>query len=546
MEPLGLARRIGATAMRLPRGSHHVTVRRDLAVPVAEGVALLTDHYMPVGLERSPTVLVRSPYGRRGPFGMMCGYVFAEHGFQAVVQSVRGGFGSGGVFDPLGDERDDGLATVDWLRAQPWFDGSFAMYGPSYLGFAQWAIAADAGPELKAMATQVTASQFRDAMYYGGGFALESTLTWIDMTARMKHPLSGLTAPLISPRRARRAALSGRPLSELDTLATGAHNRFFQDVLENGPDTPFWAKRDFSDTVAAVEAPVNMMGGWYDIFLPWQLKDYAALRAAGRRPYLTIGPWFHSDGRVMRAAVGEALCWFRAHLTNEPSQLRDQPVKLYITGAGEWRQFSDWPVPGIGEERWLLQPDGGLAPCDPPESAPDTYRYDPAHPTPCISGPSIVGSGKPADQRRLESRKDVLVYTGPVLGHDLELIGPVNAELYLRSDREHADVVVRLCDVGPNGESLNICEGMRRLFPGEPEPDGEGVRRVCVELWPVGHRFRAGHRLRVQVCSGAYPRVARNPGTAAALGTAAAMVTADQEIFHEPGRASAIVLPVAG
>ena len=275
--------------MRLPHGPYQVTAERDLAVPVAEGVVLLTDHYAPAGVLQSPTVLVRSPYGRRGPFGMMCGYVFAEHGFHAVVQSVRGGFGSGGVFDPLGDEREDGLATVDWLKAQPWFDGSFAMYGPSYLGFAQWAIAADAGPELKAMATQVTASQFRDAMYYGGGFALESTLTWVDLTTRMKDPLSGLTTAFLSPRRARRAALSGRPLSELDALATGAQVQFFQDVLENGPGTPFWKKRDFSATVAAVTAPVNMMGGWYDIVLPGQLQDYASLRAAGRRPHLTIG-----------------------------------------------------------------------------------------------------------------------------------------------------------------------------------------------------------------------------------------------------------------
>src|SRR5688572_4172627 len=127
-----LARRLGVAAMRLPRGSYHVAVQRDVAVPVAAGVTLLSDHYMPVGVDRSPTVLARSPYGRRGPFGMLYGYVFAEHGFHSVVQSVRGGFGSGGAFDPLGDERDDGLATVEWLRAQPWFDGSFAMFGPSY------------------------------------------------------------------------------------------------------------------------------------------------------------------------------------------------------------------------------------------------------------------------------------------------------------------------------------------------------------------------------------------------------------------------------
>jgi putative CocE/NonD family hydrolase len=545
MGPLGLVRRLGATAMRLPRGPHQVTAERDLAVPVAEGVVLLTDHYAPAGVRQSPTVLVRSPYGRRGPFGMMCGYVFAEHGFHAVVQSVRGGFGSGGVFDPLGDEREDGLATVDWLKAQPWFDGSFAMYGPSYLGFAQWAIAADAGPELKAMATQVTASQFRDAMYYGGGFALESTLTWVDLTTRMKDPLSGLTTAFLSPRRARRAALSGRPLSELDALATGAQVQFFQDVLENGPGTPFWKKRDFSATVAAVTAPVNMMGGWYDIFLPWQLEDYAALRAAGRRPHLTIGPWYHSDGRIMRAAVAEALTWFRAHLADDPSELRAQPVRLYITGAEEWRNFPAWPVPGVRKERWRLQPDGGFAPHAPPRSAPDTFRYDPAHPTPCISGPSLLGNGKPADQRRLESRRDVLTYTSAALDDDLEVIGPVSAVVFVRSDRDHIDVVVRLCDVRPDGESLNICEGMRRLVPGEPEPDRAGVRKVNIELWPVGHRFGTGHRIRLQVCGGAYPRVSRNPGTGDALGTAATMVPADQEIFHEPGRASAVVLPVA-
>jgi uncharacterized protein len=366
------------------------------------------------------------------------------------------------------------------------------------------------------------------------------------MTARVERPLSWLTADFVSPRRARRAVLSGRPPAELDALATGRQSRFFQEVLQNGPQTPFWARRDFSATVAAVEAPVNMMGGWYDVFLPWQLADYAALRAAGRRPYLTIGPWSHSDGRMMRAAVREALTWFRAQLCGDSSGLRDDPVRLYVTGAGEWREFPDWPVSGIREEKWRLQPDGGLAPVDPPESAPDTYRYDPAHPTPCISGPSIAGNGRPADQRRLESRHDVLTFTSPVLPDDLEIIGTVGAELYVRSDRMHTDVVVRLCDVGSNGESLNLCEGMRRLTPGAPVPDGDGVRRVDVELWPAAHRFRAGHRVRLHVCSGAYPRVARNPGTGAALGTATHMLTADQAIFHDPGRPSAVVLPTVG
>ncbi|QXJ26346.1 CocE/NonD family hydrolase [Actinomadura graeca] len=544
-----MMRRLGVTALGLRNGPHRVTVEKDLEVPAADGVTLLADRYAPADVERAPTVLVRSPYGRRGPFGLMCGQAFASQGFQAVVQSVRGGFGSGGVFEAL-DEREDGLATIAWLKDQPWFGGTFAMHGPSYLGYVQWAVAAEAGPELKALSMQVTASTFRDAVNVGGAFALESALIWVDLTARMKHSLSGITTGIMSPRRARRAALSGRPLAELDRLATGAQQRFFQELLVNGPDTPFWDKRDFSPTVAQVRAPVNMTGGWYDIFLPWQLKDYAALRAAGHRPHLTIGPWFHADQRMMRGSVGEAVGWFRAHLLDDPSGLRDQPVRLFVTGAGEWREFPDWPVPGMREQRWHLQPGGALAPhappaADPAANPPDTYRYDPEHPTPFLGGPTLLGDSRPStDQARLERRRDVLTYTSAVLDEDLEIIGPVTADLRVRSDREHTDFVVRLCDVTPEGESLNLCEGMRRLVPGTPEADGDGVRRVAVELWPAGHRFRRGHRVRVQVASGAYPRVARNPGTGEPIGTATAMLTADQEVFHSPARPSAIILPV--
>ncbi len=537
-------RRLGVTALGLRNGPHRVAVERDLAVPAADGVVLLADRYRPVGLERPPTVLVRSPYGRRGPFGLMCGQAFASHGFQAVVQSVRGGFGSGGVFEAL-DEREDGLATIAWLKEQPWFGGTFAMHGPSYLGYVQWAVAAEAGPELRALSMQVTASSFRDAINVGGTFALESTLIWVDLTSRMKGPLSGVTTGILSPRRARRAALSGRPLSELDQVATGAQQRFFQDLLVHGPDTPFWDKRDFSPTVSRVSAPVNMTGGWYDIFLPWQMKDYAALRAAGHRPHLTIGPWTHADQRMMRDSVGEAVTWFRAHLLDDPSGLREQPVRLFVTGAGEWRDYPDWPVPGMAEERWHLAPGGGLRPDAPPESPPDRYRYDPEHPTPFLGGPTLLGDTRPStDQRRLERRRDVLVYTSDVLTEDVEVIGPVSADLHVRSDREHTDFVVRLCDVAPDGESLNLCEGMRRLVPGGTDEGPDGVRHVAVELWPCGHRFRAGHRIRVQVASGAYPRVARNPGTGEPIGTATRTLTASQEVFHDPARPSAIVLPV--
>ena len=545
------ARRLGVAALRLERGPHHVVVQRGLTVPMPDGVMLLADRYFPAGPAGTagtspPVILVRSPYGRGGFAGLTYGHFFAQHGFQAVVQSVRGTFGSGGVFDPLGNERGDGLATVAWLKAQPWFGGVFAMHGASYLGYSQWAIAAHAGPELRAMAAQVAASQFRDAAYIGGAFALESTLTWSDLTTRIERPLAGLTASMTSIRRARRAALSGRPLAELDTLAAGAPVPFFQDLLHNAAtDGPYWQQRDHSHTVADVSVPVSLLAGWYDVFVPWQLRDYARLRGAGRRPQLTIGPWYHADPRQLRAASADALAWFRAHLLGDPSGLREQPVRLYITGAGEWREYPDWPVPGIRQQRWHLQPDRRLGPAAPGESRPDAYRYDPGHPTPAVNGPTLVGNSEPEDNRRLEARRDVLTFTSPVFESGLEIIGPISADLYVRSNRVHTDLVVRLCDVGPTGASINVCEGVRRLVPGSPPPDGDGIRRAEVELWPAGHRFLPGHRIRVQVASGAYPRVDRNAGTGRPVGTSG-MLTADQEIFHDPDHPSAIVLPVTG
>ncbi|MGH3239124.1 MAG: CocE/NonD family hydrolase, partial [Spirillospora sp.] len=438
----------------LPRGLAPYTVQRDLPVTMPDGVTLLADRYVPSGVEHPPTILVRTPYGRRGPAALANGLLFVPFGFQLVVQSARGTAGSGGEFDPLGRERDDGLATVEWLKRQPWFHGTFGTFGPSYLGYTAWAIAAEAGPELKAMSLQITASSFRDAAYVGGSFALESALTWTDLTHRQRRPLGMLTAPLTSRRRAVRAARSGRPLSELDVLAGGQSMRFYQDLLaghtgENG----YWDDRDFSGTVGDVAAPVTLLGGWYDVFLPWQIRDYLALRAAGQSPYLTIGPWWHTDARHGLVTIRESLAWFRAHLLGDPSGLRRDPVRVYVTGADEWRHYSEWPPPGTRQARWHLHAGSGLGEDGPRPSRPSAYRFDPARPTPALGGPTLLGSSRPVDNRPLERRPDVLVFTSAVLAADLDVIGPVGAELFVRSDREHTDFVVRLCDVAPDGTS---------------------------------------------------------------------------------------------
>ncbi|MFC5751135.1 CocE/NonD family hydrolase [Actinomadura rugatobispora] len=540
------------TRALMPYPFNRYRVERDLPVTMNDGVTLLADRYVPVGTRQPPpTILVRTPYGRRGPAAVLNGLPFVPFGFQLLVQSARGTFGSGGEFDPLGSERDDGLATVEWLRNQPWFNGSFATYGASYLGYSAWALAAEAGPELKAMSLQITASSFRDAAYVGGSFALESTLSWTTLTRHQQQPFGMFTAPLLSRRRALRAARSGRPLSELDALTGGAPMSFYQDLLaaHRDPGSAYWLKRDFSGTVGEVTAPVALLGGWYDVFLPWQVRDYLALRAAGHRPYLTIGPWWHTDARHAVVSFRESLAWFRAHLLDDPSGLRPNPVRVYLTGGREWRDYADWPPPGMRQERWHLHAGGGLG-VDGPQDAPAShYRFEPTRPTPALGGPTLLGSSKPVDNRPLERRPDVLVFSSPVLAEDLDLVGPVAADLFVRSSREHTDFIVRLCDVAPDGTSLNVCEGGLRLDPDRPvaadKPVGtEGVRRLAIDLWPTGHRFRRGHRVRVHVTSGAHPKVAANPGTGEPLATARDSVPALQEVFHDPDRPSAILLPV--
>jgi putative CocE/NonD family hydrolase len=539
-----LSRVIGRLTKLPPAETYDVIVERDLKVPMPDGVVLLADRYVPRGRERLPTILVRCCYGRRGFIGLLYGRLFAERGYQVVVQSTRGTFGSGGEFEPFVCEHDDGLATVEWLKQQPWFSGAFAMNGASYLGFVQWAIAREAGPELKALAIQVSTAEFRSQFYTGGSYALDLSLSWTHMMANQERPLGPLRTLLTANRRLR-PLFSHLPLRDLDKLADGEHTPFFQTWLEHTePGDPYWKSQDFSGTVKDVTAPVNMVGGWYDIFLPWMLRDYSALRATGKRPYLTIGPWAHNTPGLITDSTREALAWFRAYLYGDHSQLRKALVRIFVTGANEWRDLADWPPPGRRHERWYLQPGGGLAADIPPESEPDHYRYDPADPTPSVAGPLLAGNSMPTDNRQLEARPDVLTYTTTPLERDLDVIGPVQAELFVRSSLEHTDFFARLCDVDAQGRSLNVCDALLRVEPGQQPVTDDGCLHITIDLWPTAHRFSRGHRVRMQVSSGTHPRYARNTGSGEPLASATRLVVADQSIYHDPDHPSSVELSI--
>ena len=529
--------------LKLPRvGLAPVLVERDVSVPMPDGVNLLADRYTPAADvdEPRPVVLVRTPYGRRGPLGLVYGSPFARRGLQVVIQSVRGTFGSAGSFHPFHDEREDGLATVAWLREQPWCDGRVAMMGSSYLGYTQWAVAPYVEPPLAALCPAVTAAEFNSATYLGGGVGLRGAFEWGVMVELQEGGRFRLLRSMFGAGAARnRRAMAGLPLADADDAAIGRRSVYWQEVVaHSAPGDDFWQLTDHSVGTAKVGAtPISMYTCWWDIFLVNQLRDVVALQEAGNPPRLTIGPGAHADLPVAAGAAADALDHLRTVLLGAPPSNR-APVRLWLQHGQRWIDAESWP-PAATDRTWHLRPGGELGPSPAEGVEPDVTVYDPADPTPTVGGPVIGRDAGPADNRPIEARPDVLCYTGPALAADLDLVGEASATIRLRSDPEHADVFVRLCDVEPAGKSMSITDGFVRLRPGSPAAAADGVVEVVVALRPTAYRVRAGHRLRVQVSGGAYPRFARNLGTGEPAATAIRMVAARRETFG-----GALTLPV--
>jgi putative CocE/NonD family hydrolase len=541
-----LLSRFAAAGFKLPPPrTRRVDVERDLRVEMPDGVELLADHYAPRLAGAVPTVLLRSPYGRRGGLATvyaLIGRLLAERGNHVVVQSVRGTFGSGGEMD-YKREADDGRATVAWLSRQSWFDGRLGTFGPSYLGFTQWALASSHLPQHRAMAVQVIGSERRTMVYSGEPLAMDSILSLLHTYATQDAPLLKSLGATRNRQKLLAPAYAHLPVGETDRVATGRTNPIFQEWLshEDAAD-PYWEAVDYRGAIPDLAAPVCMVGGWYDYYLPHLLGDFERLRAAGKQARLLVGPWHHVSLAWVSEALRQGLEWFEVHLAGHRGDSEAPPVRVFLTGADRWLEMEEWPPPGTEEVRWHLHAAGALGRDAPVESSPDAYRYDPADPTPSVGGTSISANCGAVDNRALEARADVVVYTSAALERDLDVVGAVAADLFVRSSLEHTDFFCRLCDVGVDGRSTNICDGIVRLKGGRDQPDAGGVHHVRVEMWPTAHRFLAGNRVRVQVSSGAHPRFARNLGTGEPLLTGTAMNVADQEVLHDPAHPSAIIL----
>ncbi|MFF3954093.1 CocE/NonD family hydrolase [Streptomyces sp. NPDC001890] len=500
-----------ATWRGLPTKQHEVGWEPGLTVPAADGSPLITDHYFPRAEGDFPTLLVRSPYGRGLPWSPQYGLLFAEQGFHVVLQSCRGTGGSGGAFDLWHNEAADGQATVSWLREQPWFNGTLGTVGPSYLGYTQWALALDPPPELKAMVVQVGLHDPYALFHTDGVPHLENALA-VGTGMTYQHQGMGpfLKATLRLQRRLRDVT-TARPLRGAYVSALGGEVPWLDAVMTHSdPKDTFWHGASAAESAERLGVPTALITGWHDVLADQTFEQYDRLRRGGCETALLVGPWTHTSAlqQGWPEVFAESLAWLRAHLCADPAGLRPTSVRVHIGGETAWRDLDQWP-PAAAAASWCPAPGGHLTRQAPTDSAPlASFRYDPDDPTPSLGGPLLSRTAGPRDNSALEARDDVLTFTGPPLTEPLDVLGPVSARLSVSTDTGHADVFTRLCDVDPQGRSINICDGLGRLRTTEDAPS-----QVTVAMSTTAHRFAAGHRIRWQISGGAHPRYARNPGT---------------------------------
>jgi uncharacterized protein len=526
-----------STLLDLPPQTTEYAVHRGLRVPMRDGVELIADHYEPATSDPSGTLLLRGPYGRGWPFSALFAQIYASRGYHVVFQSVRGTFGSGGTFDPMVNEIADGADTAAWLRDQPWFTGSFATVGLSYLGFTQWALLTDPPPEMTAAIITVGPHDLSGPRWGTGSFGLNDFLGWSEMVAHQEEPCNiHAVVRQIRARRTLAQATSALPLGESARRLLGTGAPWFESWLEHPEyDDPHWAPLQLHQALERTQIPVLLLSGWQDLFLEQTLAQYRRLRERNVPVAVTIGPWNHTQMMTKGAAtvIRESLGWLGAHLAGT-RRIGRKPVRVHVNGYG-WQDYDDWPPP-MPEHVLYLRPAGHLGAAAPDQSTPaSSFTYHPSDPTPTIGGRLLAPEGGYRNDTRLAERADVLTFTSAPLPADLYVVGTPLLQLSHSCDNRYNDLFVRLSEVDARDRSRNVSDGYLSATP--------DYRNIRIELDAIAHRFRAGTRIRVLIAGGSHPRFVRNLGTGEPSISGRRLAAATHTVHLGDGGTSRIVLP---
>ena len=569
---------MAARYFRLPPAEHGVRVLKDVKVPMRDGVTLLADVYLPKSGQPAPAILCRLPYGKRlGGMFPIVGKLFAERGYAFVAQDVRGRYDSGGTFFPFIHEIEDGVDTFAWVKKQDWCDGRIGSWGMSYFGITQWAIAAQTG-ELKAWVPSITSTDIIDTIYRGGVLTLLTAHSFSDLTRTRKITFSNTLNRI--------KAVETLPVEEVDD-ASYADLEYFNQIASPERARKIAARFPIEESHREVSAPGLFVAGWYDMFLGTQLRDFVRLRKEGkglaRQSRLIIGPWVHvgmgGDGSVdipERWDVMQlpaSLAWFDHWIRGMENEVEEWPVvRYFLMGKNEWKNADQWPPEGYGPLVLYLHSegsantasgDGTLCPEPPRDEFPEYFEYDPLNPVPTLGGANLLIPYftnyptpnlllGPVDQRPVEDRPDVLVFTTPPLTEPLEVAGPVRVHLFASTSARDTDFSAKLIDVHPDGRAVLLQDGIIRARYREGVKAGEKfiepwkIYEYVIDLWQTANYFPAGHRVRLEISSSNFPRFARNLNTGGDQALEVIPEVARQRVYHNAFYPSRLEVTAAG
>ncbi len=569
-----------------------VKVERGIEIKMRDGVVLRGDLFRPDTDGKFPVLLQRTPY-RRATWGYDVNFAqrAASRGYVVFLQDVRGRYTSDGDWYPFLHESDDGYDTIEWLAAQPYSNGKVGMFGGSYVGATQMLAAIAHPPHLAGICPVVTASNYHDGWtYQGGAFEQWFDQSWTSGLAQ-DTLLRQLEHGPNPPEDVNALPLTSYPIFGVNPAtvinpATPTIAPYYLDWLAHPSYDDYWKRWSIEEHYADIRVPALHIAAWYDIFLGGSLRNYLGLKSgaateeARKNQRLVVVIGGHAgDGRKIgdidfgpEAARPDGeqpgcddvtLCWYDYLFKGVQNNFATgKPVRIFVMGTNQWRDEDSWPLARAKSTKFFLHSQGGansasgngsLSITAPGNEPPDKFTYDPAKPVPTIGGPLCCDTEHlapgPRDQRKVEERDDVLVYSTPPLEHDLEVTGPVRLEFFAASSAVDTDFTARLVDVLPDGTAINLTEGILRaryrdsqatptlLKPGQVVP-------LSIDLWATSNVFRAGHRLRLEVSSSNFPRFDRNLNTGELAAGSTKWVTATNSIFHDKAHPSTLNLSI--
>ena len=556
-----------------------VLVERGVPATMRDGTVLRSDIYRPKAPGRYPVLLQRTPYNKAS--GVEFGYRAAARGYIVVVQDVRGRYTSEGEWYTFKHESQDGYDTIEWAAALPNSDGRVGMFGGSYVGATQMLAAIAHPPHLAGICPVVTASNYHSNWaYQGGAFEQWFNESWTSglaqdtvnrLVGKQTNALQGSTSlPLTSYR-----LFNGPVDSSLTTLAP-----YFLDWLAHPTYDSYWKQWSIEDHYADIAVPALHTAAWYDIFQAGSLQNYQGIKLhaanetakRGQHLLVVIGGHAGSGRHIGQVDFGSAadykqdqvtLAWYDYLFKGVKNELSSKPVRLFVMGANKWRDEDDWPLQRAQSTKYFLHSKGGansvrgdgtLSP-EPPQGGEtaDHFTYNPSKPVPTIGGPLCCDGlhlpPGPRDQRPVEARNDVLVYTTDPFSQETEVTGPVLLDLYFQSSAVDTDFTAKLVDVWPNGFAQNLTEGiLRTSFRNSQEAQellnpGQ-IYEIRVDLWSTSNVFLSGHRLRLEVSSSNFPRFDRNLNTGHISANDTQWTSATNTVLHDAAHPSTLILPV--